>query len=245
MRKWILTCAVIFSVGLQAQDFQSQIYTAYLKGRMDTWKGIMQSMDRKFKQTKDMDLLYQLAEVEYGYIAYSISVDKKEEAKRILIQAEEHIEVLLDYNERNPRVHALQGALYGYRLTLRPIKAPVYGKKSASANERALQLGPSEPQAWMEKANIEYYKPAIFGGSKKDAIPLYEKAIALYEASPDRTRQNWVYLNCLAGLGLAYEENGQVEQAGMIFRKLLELEPDFSWIRDEIYPDYLQKHSLD
>ena len=235
--------ALFVSVGLQSQDYQSQIYAAYLQERMDDWKGIMESMERKFNQTNDMDLLYQLAEVEYGYIGYAISADKDKEAEQVLKQAEKHIELLLDYNNRNPRVYALQGALYGYRLTLRPIKAPAYGKKSASANERALQLGPNEPQAWLEKANIAYYKPAIFGGSKKDAFPLYEKAIALYEASPERTRQNWIYLNCLAGLGIAYEKNGEFKKAGGIYRKLLKLEPSFSWVRDDLYPRYMKNHS--
>lgn len=242
MKKWILGFAVIVSVSLQAQDFQSQIYSAYLNGRMDTWKGIMETMTRKFRQTNDMDLLTMLTEVEYGYIGYCISVDRKKEAERTLVQAEEHIQVLLEYNNRNPRVHALQGAFYGYWLTLHPIKAPVYAKKSGSANEKAFQLDPNEPQVWLEKANIEYYKPAIFGGSKKEALPLYEKAVTLFEASPDRTRQNWIYLNCLAGLGIAYEKNGERMKAGEVYRKLLELEPSFSWVRDDLYPNYLKNH---
>ena len=50
-------------------------------------------------------------------------------------------------------------------------------------------------------------------------------------------------MNCLAGLGRAYEETGQLMQAGGVYKKLLELEPTFSWIRDDVYPHYLEKLS--
>jgi len=108
----------------------------------------------------------------------------------------------------------------------------------------AIGLGPDEPQAWMEKANIAFYTPAILGGSKKRAVPLYEKAVRLFELTPERTRQNWIYLNCLAGLGIAYEKAGQIRDADVVYRKLLELEPSFSWVRDDLYPQFLENHSM-
>ena len=225
------------------QDYQSRIYSAYIQNDMNSWKTVMDEIEANYETSLGTALLYELVEAEYGYVGYCISVKRKKEARILLEKAEDHLQLLLKDYKDDPRVLSLQGAFYGLRISLTPLKAPVYGKKSMEANHRALQLGPSEPQAWMEKANIEFYKPAVFGGSKKEAVPLYKKAVRLYESDPQRTSQNWLYMNCLAGLGIAYEETGQIQDAGEVYRKLLILEPSFSWIRDDLYPQFLQKHS--
>ena len=225
------------------QDYQSRIYSAYIQNDMNSWKMVMDEMEANYKTNQGTSLLYDLVEAEYGYVGYCISVKRKKEARILLEKAEDHLQLLLKVYKDDPRFLSLQGAFYGLRISLTPFKAPVYGKKSMEANQRALQLGPSEPQAWMEKANIEFYKPAVFGGSKREAVTLYKKAVRLYESDPRGTSQNWLYMNCLAGLGIAYEETGQIKNAGEVYRKLLNLEPSFSWIRDDLYPQYLQKHS--
>lgn len=230
-------------VQLQAQDFQAIIYQAYLGEKMNDWELCMKNMNRSFESSGDMALLYELAEAEYGYIAYCLSVKKKKEAAWWLDEADRHIAQLLDWQRDNPRVHALMGALYGLRIRLKPAKVMKYGKLSAEANEKALELGPEEPQAWMEKANIAFYKPAFVGGSKKEAVRLYKKAVSLYEASPVRTCQNWLYLNCMAGLGLAYEETGQIQAARSVYEKLLRIEPSFRWVSEDLYPHLLEKQS--
>jgi len=245
MNKIITGMLLILSLPTAAQDFQGRIYDAYLRGRMDLWKETMEQMERKAAIEKDPVLLYELTEVQYGYIGYCLSMKQKKEAERVLEEAEAQAKVLLEKGIEVPRVYSLIGAFYGYRINLQPIRAPHFGKKSEEANSEALKRGPREPQAWMEKGNIEFYKPAIFGGSKTDAVPHYEKAVRLFEESPGRTDRNWVYLNCLAGLGIAYEETDQPEKAGKVYKKLLDLEPDFKWVRDELYPDYLRKQSRD
>ena len=238
-----ISLMLLISTGAIAQDYQALIYDAYLRGRMDLWKKAMEQMAGQAEATKDLSMLYDLTEAQYGYIGYCLSVNQKKEAEELLVMAEGQVAKLLEKKGNNPRVYSLRGAFYGYRVQLQPLRIPYFGKKSEEANSRALELDPGEPQAWMERGNIAFYKPAIFGGSKKEAVHYYEKAVRLYEASPGRTRQNWLYLNCLAGLGIAYEETGHVEQAGKVYEKLLRMEPSFKWIRDELYPRYLEKHS--
>jgi tetratricopeptide (TPR) repeat protein len=243
MSKLITGFLLIIGLQAAAQDFQGRIYDAYLRGRMDLWKEIMEQMERKAAGGKDFTLLYELTEAQYGYIGYCISMKKKKEAGRVLDEAEAQAQLLLEEGVEIPRVYSLIGAFYGYRVSLQPIRAPHFGKKSEEANNQALKHGPGEPQAWLEKGNIAFYKPAMFGGSKKEAVPYYEKAVRLFEESPGRTNRNWIYLNCLAGLGLAYEETDQPEKAGKVYKKLLGMEPDFKWVRDELYPQYLKKQS--
>ncbi len=243
MTRILTAIMLVLAMQTPAQDYQGRIYSAYLTGRMDVWKTTMEEMERKAAAGNDLSLLYELTEVQYGYIGYCLSVKQKKEAERVLILAEEQARRLQEKKFRLPRVYSLLGAFYGYRVSLQPIRAPYFGKKSEEANTEALRLDPAEPQAWLEKGNIAYYKPAIFGGSKTEAVPYYEKAVSLYEASPERSDRNWVYLNCLAGLGIAYEETDQFEKAGKVYRKLLEMEPGFKWVRDELYPRFLEKQS--
>ena len=226
------------------QDYQLSIYTAYLQKNMDLWKEVIEEMEVHYKTNSDQALLYDLAEAEYGYVAYCISVKRRKEARVVLRKAEENINLLLAEGRGSAKIFSLRGALYGFRVYLEPLKALKYRNHSMKANQIAILMGPDEPRAWMEKANIAYYLPAILGGSKRRAVPLYEKAVSLYELSPERLHQNWLYLNCLAGLGIAYEHTGQYRNAGEVYRKLLKREPSFRWVRDDLYPQFLQNHSM-
>jgi len=154
----------------------------------------------------------------------------------------QHMAQLTELGRDNARVYSLKGAFFGFQIMLEPARAPKLGRLSMEANEKALKLDPDEPQAWLEKANMDYYKPVIFGGSKKKAVPSYEKAVELFESSEERTRENWVYMNCLAGLGIAYEKTRKFSEAGRVYRKILELEPSFKWVVEELYPKFQEKH---
>lgn len=238
--------AAYFAVGsglAYGQSYQSRIYNAYLEKRMDTWKEVMDEMEAEYKVTFEGDLLYEIIEAEYGYTAYCISVKSRREAREEVEKATGYINQMVVSDPENPRVRSLRGAFYGFRVYLEPFRAFKNKNRSEEANQRAIQLGPKEPQAWMEKANIEFYTPAILGGSKKSAVPLYEKAVRLFESAPERIVQNWIYLNCLTGLAIAYEKTGETGKAGVIYRKLLEMEPNFRWVRDDLYPQFLKNHS--
>jgi tetratricopeptide (TPR) repeat protein len=244
VRRVIFWAVLLLPAWTGALGSRSDIYRAYVSNRMDLWEKAMNRMEDQYRASGDLQLLYNLTEAQYGYIPYCISMDRKKEARELLSKAEANIELLEKEFPENPRVFSLKGALNGYAVLLEPLKAPVFGRRSMNANEKAMRLDPNEPQVWMERANMEFYKPAILGGSVSQAVPLYEQAVRLFEASPYQVRENWLYLNCLANLGLAYEKNGQVVQAGEVYRKLLRLEPSFTRVRDDLYPGFREKHAL-
>ena len=94
----------------------------------------------------------------------------------------------------------------------------------------------------LEKANMEYYRPVVFGGSKIRAVPHYEKAVALYEADQAMIKNYWMYLNALAALANAYAETGNLRKADHMYQRILIIEPGFKWIREEVYPAFKKKH---
>jgi len=241
--KYLLSICLLLSLTLmKAQEYKPAIYQAYLLEQMDTWKELMEQMEQEYSQTSDPVLLYDLLEAEYGYMGWLVSGKKKKEAEELLKNAEKHMAILEEQGLDNARFYSLKGAFYGFQIMLDPLKAPSLGKASMSANEKAMSLDPSEPQVWMEKANMDYYRPAVFGGSKRKAVPSYEKAIELFESSSGRTRENWIYMNCLAGLGIAYENTRKHSEAGEVYRKILKLAPSFKWVKEELYPEFQDKH---
>jgi len=242
MKYCLSLCLLLLLPAVNAQEYRSAIYKAYLHEQMDSWKALMDQMEHDFSRTSDPALLYDLLEAEYGYTGWLVSVKRKKEAEEMLKSAERHMALLSDRGLDNARFYSLKGAFYGFQIMLELVRAPKLGRLSMEANEKALKLDPEEPQVWLERANMDYYRPVVFGGSKRKAVPMYEKAVELFESSPERTRENWVYMNCLAGLGIAYENTRKISEAGRMYRKILELEPSFKWVGEELYPKFLEKH---
>jgi len=137
--------------------------------------------------------------------------------------------------------YAFKGAFYGYKIGLSPVKAPFLGQKSMDNIDLALEFGPERPQGWIEKGNALFYMPKSFGGSKEKALEAYKKAIRFMEGDPESLPYNWVYLNVLMVLGQSYEKTEKPKLAGSTYKKILKIEPDFSYVRDELYPAFLQK----
>ncbi len=243
MLKHSLVLALLFILlNAGAQDHRPAIYQAYLLEEMDTWKEIMKQMETETRESADADLLYNLLEAEYGYTAWLVADKRKKEAAIYLEKASKHMALLIEQGHGDARVYAMKGAFHGFNVMLEPIKAPSLGKMAMEASERAMELDPNEAQVWLEKANMDYYRPAIFGGSKRRAVPLYVKAVRLFESNPESTRENWLYMNCLAGMAIAYEKTGKKEEAGEVYRKILSLEPSFKWVKEELYPQFREKH---
>lgn len=234
---------VINPLVVKGQDLEQQIYEAFITGEMDLWEDAINQLQTTWEQTGNHGVLYDLVVAQYGYIAFLIADKEKKEARVYVKRAEANLERLLEYRDNWARAHALLGAIYGFKVGLDPYKAVVFGKRSFDENNRAFELAPNDPQVWMEKANIELYKPSIFGSNAPEAVKMYAKAVSLYETSGESDK-NWLYLNTLSGLATAQIEAGQLNKANETYRKLLRAEPEFKWIRDEIYPAFRKKHGF-
>ena len=225
-----------------AQGFEERIYEAYISGEMGDWRRVMEEMEQVYATTGSHELLSDLVVAQYGYIAWLISQEKDKEARDYVKQAEEYLEIILARSPGNARAHAMLGAIYGYKIGLNAYKAVVFGKKSFSENNLAFELDPADPQVWMEKGNIEFYKPAIFGSSSTEAAKIYEKSVKLYEADNQGLKHNWLYLNTLRSLADAYIASEMYRKADGVYQKMLRVEPRLKWMREEVYPAFLKKY---
>jgi len=215
--------------------FKQQIYQAFISGKMDNWKTAVDEMEQQ--KRKQSAYLQDLINYQYGYVAWCLGKNKKDDARKYLSLLEENLELLKTTTGETAEYHAYSAAAYGFKIGLSAWRAPFFGPKSMDHAERALEKNSQSFQANMEMGNIWNHMPAIFGGSDEKALKYYSTALEIIENKSDETRENnWVYLNLLTLVGQIQQELGNPETAKKYFEQALQIEPGFVWVKEELLP---------
>lgn len=222
---------------------KEKIYQAYISNRMDMWENVIDSMEQN--KTENVDYLSELLNYQYGYIGFCLAEDDDKKAKHYLDLAENNLNILENKNFDPALVNAYKAAFWGFKIGLSPIKAPIFGRRCIKNADRALELNDKLPFAHVQYGNAYFYMPAIFGGSKEVAIEHFLLAIELMEASPEEIKNDWNYLSLLSLTGQSYVEFNELQKAQVIYEKALRFEPNFKWIKDELYPDLKTKLTVE
>lgn len=217
-------------------EMLKKLYSAYIGNRMDIWETTLAEIKNRGASATDYQSMYQLSVSYYGYIAYLIGTDQKPKARIYLDQAFTLLDKMENLRPDNSAVHSLEAAFLAYRIALDTYKAVYLGPKSLYHIERAIELDNRNPLAWLQKANALYYMPEVMGGSKTEALKYYRMAIDLMESEPAQLQHNWLYLNMLTIMAMGYANTGNVDLAQKTYEKILACEPDYQWVRDELYP---------
>ncbi len=220
---------------------KDQIYRAFITGDMSMWKKTVVALESKSLDSDTKKL--ELVEYYYGYTAWLVGGKKTKEAKSVIQKATMLIEDILQNNPDEATARAYKAAFIGFTIAINPLKAPFLGQQSLDEISAALEIDPDNIQARIEHANALYYRPAFFGGDKKAAANCYEHAVLLLEEQ-GKTDQNWIYLNVLTVLAQAYHATNQLETARSVFEKIFEQEPNYVWVRDELYPELFGKKQI-
>ena len=228
----------VLSVSVSASN-KEKIYQAYISNRMNDWQSVIDSMEQN--KTESADYLSELMNYQYGYIGYCLAEDDDKKAKHYLDLAENNLEILENKNFDPALVNAYEAAFWGFKIGLSPIKAPIYGRRSIKHADLSLEQNNKLPFAHVQYGNAYFYMPAIFGGSKEVAIEHFLLAIEFMEASPEELKNDWNYLSLLSLTGQSYEELNEFKKAQVIYEKALKFEPNFKWIKEELYPDLKTK----
>ena len=241
--KYIIIVGLSFSVfgTVQAQLSTKEIvYRAFISDRMDDWDQVIVELKNR-KATLSDAQLGDLINFYYGYTGWAIGEGLDKKAKKYIQEADDIIDELMANYPENPDWYAYKGAFLGYKIGLNKIKALVLGPESIKNINRALEIGPNRPQGWIENGNALFYMPTILGGSKEKALEAYNKAIQLMENDAEMVNRNWMYLNVLMVLGQSYEKIENFQMAKITYEKVLRIEPDFTYMREELLPSFLKK----
>ena len=99
-KKYLLIALLIaFTTSIMAQkDYKSAIYHAYISNKMDTWKRIIDEMERDEQHNHALTL--ELINYQYGYVGYCIGLKRSDEAKLYLGKLEANVEKLKKKKEK-------------------------------------------------------------------------------------------------------------------------------------------------
>lgn len=215
-----------------------KVYKGYVLNQSGQWKTGISELKTLFDASgkKNMQVLYRLTLAEYGMIGYCLATESCTDVSARMDRVESYAKTLMANAEYAGSGKAIMGGLLGMRIGLAPAKGIYLGPQSMSYLDESIKLKPKDPTGWVEMGNAKYHAPAIVGGDKDKAIYHFKKAVELFESQPELKRSNWLYLHALAWMGKAHLEQGRKAEAMAIFKKALTVEPEFSWVKNELLP---------
>jgi len=214
-------------------SYQSVIYQAYISGKMDKWASVIALVEKE--KSPKIEKKLELIGYYYGYSGYLIGIKNTASALNYIDKAEKLINDLLKKMPNNATALAYKGSFTGFRIGISKFKAISLGPESNASIEKALIIDPDNVQAIVDKGNSLYHTPKFFGGDKKEALKQFQKAASLLERNAG-TKNNWFYLNVLTLIAKANEHTGNYKQALHTYDKILAFEPDYQWVKNELYP---------
>lgn len=225
---------------LNAQNKLS-IYNAYISNKMNEWKTIIDKMQGQ--QTKSDEFLLELINYQYGYIGWCLGNNEKKQAGNYLKLAESNLGSLEKSSLYPSYVDAYKSAFYGYSIGLNKLKAPFLGPKSINAAKQSMKENPDNPYGFIQYANAQFYMPPVFGGSKSEALEYYKRAQIIMEKDKSQLKNDWNYLSLLSNMAQAYTEIKEYDKAEEYFKHILSIEPNFLWVKNELYPNFIKKRN--
>ncbi|MDE3271895.1 tetratricopeptide repeat protein [Pseudoalteromonas sp. G4] len=125
-------------------------------------------------------------------------------------------------------VNALLAQIYGYRIAIKPISGFHYGIKSSNALKTAFEINQSNPRAHLIKGISAYNTPALFGGSKQQALNALNTSIKYFQMDNNSGYQ-WGQAEAYVWRGLTHLALNDTQNALKDWHKSLELEPNYAW----------------
>lgn len=229
LRSLALIVSLTMSLSIYAQHKYAQaIYDAYINGQMDKWSQVISDMESE-KLTTVNDKL-ELITYYYGQTGYLIGSNQKAQAKSNITKAEKLIDEMIVVESSNATLLAFKGVFLAFQMSINKLKTPILGPLSMKYIKTAYETDNNNIQALSDMGNMLYYAPTLFGGDKQQGIAYIERAIQSIEKR-QLTYKNWHYLNLLVTLARFRKEMGENKAATDIYKKLLEIEPNFMWVR--------------
>ncbi len=235
-KKYILVVVLLFlNFSLLSQTaYKSSIYNAYVNGKMNVWKSVIDRMEKK--KIISESYLLELVEFQYGYIAWCLGNDKKNEADDYLQRAINNLNKAEEIGANKAVVLSYKSAFVGFEIAISPPKAPFIGKKSLNYSKDAMKENDFIPIVLINYGNVLFHTPGFYGGDKNEAVKMFLKAKKNMESGSYNLKKDWLYLNLLTLIGKAYEDIEKPEKAKYYYEFALKIEPNFQYVKEDLLP---------
>jgi tetratricopeptide (TPR) repeat protein len=219
--------------------YKKNIYAAFIAHDMNKWEKVIRTMESTNSVTS-VDQKLELINYYYGYIGWLIGQKKFSPAEKLIPRGEKLINEVLKISPKNATAYSFKGSFLGFKIGIDKCKAIFLGSESKNDINKAMLLDPQNLQAIIDKGNLLFYSPRIFGGDKNEALKYFLKGEKIMERNND-TYQNWVYLNLLTMIAGVYEKANKLQDAKLTYEKIMQNEPDIKWVKYDLYPQLLAK----
>jgi hypothetical protein len=117
----------------------------------------------------------------YAYINMSFMNNSDDKKEAYCDKAQVFLDSAIIINPNESELYVLQSLLYFARMAISPMMSgPLYYAKSAIALDDAEKLDSLNPRIYYLKAKSTIHTPKFLGGGKEAAIPIFERAVLLY-----------------------------------------------------------------
>lgn len=234
--------SLLFSSAAFAQSsstLERRMYKAYLTNSKPLWKLSVEQAAEKAKENPGRENQYQLALARFGLLNATMASQDEDLFYAYYDETVDQLKSLQKRHKDWAEPVALLSAVYGLKIAYSPLQGMFLGPTSSKLISKAQKLNPGSPLVWKIYGTSKQHTPEMWGGNLNEAIESYEKALQLYERTPEELAWNWRYLDTLAWLGKAYQDKGEVSRAIALYKKALQLSPDFAWVKHRLLPQAL------
>jgi len=221
-----------------AQRVKELTYKAYLQNDPVLWKNavdeakkvILREMDTKTNK-------YELVMAKYGLLNQTMSNKSEDVFNANLDSTIELLKELIESDSKWAEPRAILSSVYGLQMGYSPFKGMYLGGKSSQLIDKAMKLDRTSATVVKLYAGSKFFTPTLFGGDLQESIDKFEKSITLFEEGS--LENDWLYLDAMAWLGMAYMKNEQKKKAVAVFEKAIAFEPEFNWVKMALLPKAL------
>ena len=236
----ILFICALCNIEAQQINYKATAFNLFLNGKMSQWPWVINKMlaDPKLQNTEGQ---LEILTYYYGLVGHLMDVGQKKQASENLRKANDLAIKLYKTNPDNPLLLGLMSNLTGFQIALSPLKATTLAKGMMHKAKKSIAKGPNDPYVNILYSNILFYMPGIFGGDTEKALQGYKKALQTMEADPELKKNNWMYIQLMVTIGVVEEKRENYVEAQKMYRKVLELYPEYAHVKNVSYPRLLEK----
>jgi tetratricopeptide (TPR) repeat protein len=158
-------------------------------------------------------------------------VQQQDKAIDALELATEQLNALVEVDSQDNESWALLAQVYGLRIAYQPMRGGELGPKSVMALSKAQSISPNNPRVLLIKGVSKYNTPAMFGGSKHQALIELSNAIEQY-SNDQHSEFHWGFAEAYTWRGLTQLELGNKDAALADWAKAIEISPNHGWAKN-------------
>ena len=253
MKCFILTLAITMTCTLhlpaqnELDEFVRSAKETVECGSIEFDKSLLMQGHSMFERALAMEpdnllLQYHVAYAEYRLMTYLLNREK-DRFDPVADKAVDRLESILRRKPDWSEAQALLSAIHGLQIAKNWTRALTLGPKANSLAQQATGNDPENPRAWLMHAAQKLNTPRMFGGSIDEALNAYKKSVELFEnrGEYDPLKPSWGYTDALVWLGITYERLDRDEDALAVFEKVLDIEPEYGWVKYTLLPALEEK----